>query len=133
MIENFIDSFNDEKYNHMKSVAASLFNFLDADQNGKVTFKELIYKLYPDLTPEHFEIIKLWNCEYNQNFTLSKKVKTHREQDDFKKRILPKTCITRYKEMFDFFDKGRKGYVDLEDLKKVLSDVSNEKEILTAF
>ena len=78
LIENFIDSFNDEKYNHMKSVAASLFNFLDADQNGKVTFKELIYKLYPDLTPEHFEIIKVWNCEYNQNFTLSKKVKTSR-------------------------------------------------------
>jgi Ca2+-binding EF-hand superfamily protein len=35
--------------------------------------------------------------------------------------------------MFDFFDKRRKGYVDLEDLKRVLSDVSNEKEILTAF
>lgn len=54
----------------MKSVAASLFNFLDMDQNGKVTFKELIQKLYPDLTTEHYEIIKLWNTEYNQNFNL---------------------------------------------------------------
>jgi len=54
----------------MKSVAASLFNFLDIDQNGKVTFKELIQKLYPDLTPEHYEMIKLWNNEYNQNFNL---------------------------------------------------------------
>lgn len=61
MIENFIESFNEDKYNHMKSVAASLFNFLDMDQNGKVTFKELIQKLYPDLTTEHYEIIKLWN------------------------------------------------------------------------
>lgn len=39
MIEDFIDSFSQEKYNHMKSVAASLYNFLDQDQNGKVTFK----------------------------------------------------------------------------------------------
>jgi Ca2+-binding EF-hand superfamily protein len=35
--------------------------------------------------------------------------------------------------MFDFFDKSKKGYVDLEDLKRVLGDVSTEKEILAAF
>jgi Ca2+-binding EF-hand superfamily protein len=35
--------------------------------------------------------------------------------------------------MFDFFDKENKGYVDLEDLRRVLSDVSTDKEILTAF
>lgn len=63
----------------MKSVAASLFNFLDMDQNGKVTFKQLIKKLYPDLTIEHYQIIKLWNNEYNQNFNLEKKIKANRE------------------------------------------------------
>ena len=81
----------------MKSVAASLFNFLDIDQNGKVIFKELIQKLYPDLTSEQYEIIKLWNNEYNQNFNLEKKIKTNREHEEFKKRILPKTCAPRYK------------------------------------
>lgn len=35
--------------------------------------------------------------------------------------------------MFDFFDKGKKGYVDLEDLKRVLGDVSTDKEIVAAF
>ena len=35
--------------------------------------------------------------------------------------------------MFDFFDKGHKGYVDIEDLKRVLSDVSTEKEITDSF
>lgn len=35
--------------------------------------------------------------------------------------------------MFDFFDKGRKGYVDLDDLRRVLSDVSTDKEITTVF
>jgi hypothetical protein len=39
LIENFLDAFNEDKYQHMKSVAASLFNFLDDDQNGSVTFK----------------------------------------------------------------------------------------------
>ncbi len=36
LIEDFIENFNQEKYNHMKSVAASLFNFLDKHQNGKI-------------------------------------------------------------------------------------------------
>ena len=34
----------------MKSVAASLYNFLDKRQNGKVTFLEVVLKLYPDLS-----------------------------------------------------------------------------------
>jgi Ca2+-binding EF-hand superfamily protein len=29
--------------------------------------------------------------------------------------------------MFNFFDKDKKGYVDLNDLKRILSDVSTEK------
>jgi len=29
--------------------------------------------------------------------------------------------------MFNFFDKGKKGYVDLDDLKRILSDVSTER------
>lgn len=41
----------------MKSVAASLYNFLDRKQNGKVTFEELIIKLYPDLTKQHLKLI----------------------------------------------------------------------------
>jgi hypothetical protein len=57
LIEDFLESFNQEKYNHMKSVAASLYNFLDKKQNGKVTFEELVLKLYPDLTKHHLKMI----------------------------------------------------------------------------
>lgn len=35
-IEDFIENFNQEKYMHMKSVAASLFNFLDKRAMGRV-------------------------------------------------------------------------------------------------
>jgi hypothetical protein len=42
----------------MKGVAASLFNFLDGNKNGQVTFKKLIYKLYPDIMANHYDIIK---------------------------------------------------------------------------
>jgi hypothetical protein len=45
----------------MKSVAASLYNFLDQKQSGKVTFEELVLKLYPDLTENHLIMIRDWS------------------------------------------------------------------------
>jgi len=60
LIEDFIESFSQDKYNHMKSVAASLYNFLDEDQNGRVTFKELLMKIYPTLMPHHLSAIDRW-------------------------------------------------------------------------
>ena len=57
-IEDFIENFNQEKYNHMKSVAASLFNFLDKKQHGQIEFMDLVTKLYPNLSPkEHLPTI----------------------------------------------------------------------------
>lgn len=44
----------------MKSVAASLYNFLDHDQNGKVSFKELLLKIYPNLTQNHIATVDAW-------------------------------------------------------------------------
>lgn len=45
----------------MKSVSASLFNFLDKHQNGKIEFLDLITKLYPSLSQKHLETIKIWS------------------------------------------------------------------------
>jgi hypothetical protein len=61
IIEDFIENFNQEKYNHMKSVAASLFNFLDKHQNGKIHFLDLVTKLYPNLSQKHLETISIWS------------------------------------------------------------------------
>jgi hypothetical protein len=44
----------------MKSVAASLYNFLDKKQTGKVNFIEFVVKLYPDLSKQHLKIINNW-------------------------------------------------------------------------
>ena len=57
LIEDFIENFNQEKYNHMKSVAASLFNFLDKKQHGKIDFLDLVTKLYPNLSSKHLQTI----------------------------------------------------------------------------
>jgi len=65
----------------MKSVAASLYNFLDNKQSGKVTFEELVMKLYPDLTEHHMEMIRNWSDEYNCNFNLDKKIRANRQQE----------------------------------------------------
>lgn len=49
-----------------------------------------------------------------------------------KKRV-PKTCITRLKELFKFFDGNNKGYVDINDLRTILGRACTEKEISTLF
>lgn len=54
----------------MKSVAASLYNFLDQDQNGRVTFKELLLKIYPNLSSIHMMIVDRWIEEYATNFNV---------------------------------------------------------------
>jgi hypothetical protein len=41
----------------MKSIAPSLFNFLDKHQQGKILFLDLVIKLYPSLTNKHLNII----------------------------------------------------------------------------
>lgn len=45
----------------MKSVAASLYNFLDKRQTGKVNFIEFILKLHPDLTKNDIKSISKWS------------------------------------------------------------------------
>ena len=54
----------------MKSVAASLYNFLDQDQNGRVTFKELLLKIYPNLSNIHMMVVDRWIEEYSTNFNV---------------------------------------------------------------
>ena len=81
----------------MKSIAASLFNFLDKKQTGKVEFIDLVTKLYPNLSKKHKETILFWSEEYNKNFNLDKKVKANKNNEESKKRVLPKSCIVRLK------------------------------------
>jgi hypothetical protein len=64
----------------MKSVAASLYNFLDHDQNGRVSFKELLLKIYPNLAQGHIATIDAWCEEYNQSFNVKNKVKISKTQ-----------------------------------------------------
>lgn len=117
----------------MKSVAASLYNFLDHDQNGRVSFKELLLKIYPNLAPAHIATIDAWCEEYNLSFNVKNKVKISKTQEETKKRVLPKACLVRFREMFAFYDRTRKGFIDLEDMRKVLSEVCADKEIVELF
>lgn len=52
-------------------------------------------KLYPNLSAKHLETINFWSEEYNRNFNLDKKIKANRNNEDSKKRVLPKSCIQR--------------------------------------
>jgi len=57
-----------------------LYNFLDHDQNGKVSFKELLLKIYPNLTQNHISTVDAWCEEYNLSFNIKNKVKISKNQ-----------------------------------------------------
>ncbi len=128
-MEDFIMSFNHEKYSHMKSVAASLFNFLDKHKTGSITFNDFLVKLYPGLTQANFSLINQWSEEYNSKFNLERKVKANIKIEDSKKRILPKICLERFEQIFNFFDQGKKGYVDITDLNRVLGKICSSNQL----
>lgn len=58
---------------HMKRVTASLFNYLDSNQSGQVTFNELLKKLYPSLTQENMQLINHWISMYSKRFAAESK------------------------------------------------------------
>ena len=69
-----MEAFSGDKFDHMKSITASLFNFLDRRQTGKISFADLIFKIYPSLSLKQFEIIKLWVAQYEKMFNSEKKL-----------------------------------------------------------
>ena len=48
------------KSDHLRRIAVSLFNFLDKDQNGFVSFEEMLYKIIPGATKQHVAKMMSW-------------------------------------------------------------------------
>ena len=65
----------------MKSVAASLYNFLDHDQTGQVSFQQLLIRIYPHLTAQHLQLIDYWSKDHANHFTHKKSTKIRNPQD----------------------------------------------------
>ena len=95
-MSEFLEAFSSEKYDHMRSITASLFNFLDRSQSGAVTFNDLVKKLYPELDESKYRVIQQWVQKYESMYNSDKKRSTEKK-DESKKRILPKSCIIRLK------------------------------------
>ena len=95
----------------MKSISVSLYNFLDHKKNGKVTFVELVERIYPHLIKTDLNTIVEWSQEYSQNFNLYSKIKANKKLSENKKKSLPKSCIPRLNQFFKLFDHDNKGYV----------------------
>lgn len=98
-VKDFTKSFQNKP--HMKRVTASLFNFLDNNSTGFVTFEQLMRKLYPSLTSQQLELINSWIKQYNDVFSKSSKeslemelLKNEKVQVR-RKRILPKSSMQR--------------------------------------
>ena len=116
----------------MKRITISLFNFMDQNSSGKVSFHEMIHAIYPSLLKikRHSELINNWMQEYNtakSNFTKRKRVEKRA------KIKLPEHGIERLKKIFQTFDKDRKGYFTYDEFKAQLSDMLPETEIKKLF
>ena len=48
------------KSDHLKRIAVSLFNFLDKNQNGYISFDEMLYKIIPGAKKEHVQRMMAW-------------------------------------------------------------------------
>lgn len=63
----------------------------------------------------------------------SEKKLVNKKKDEQKKKLLPKNCITRIREIFALFDQQKKGWVSLENLKSMFKESFTEKEIIEMF
>lgn len=83
----------------MRSITASLFNFLDHRQKGCVNFNDLVRKVYPGLEEYKYAIIEGWVRQYEKMYNSDKKRNTEKKEEA-KKRTLPKSCMVRLREIF---------------------------------
>jgi len=67
-IKEFSQAFSEKSY--MKRVIISLFNFLDRDQNGEVSFEDLLMRLYPNLSQNQLVTVQGWIKQYQKTFQL---------------------------------------------------------------
>lgn len=97
----------------MKSAIPSLFNFLDKKGKGFVTFEELTLRIYPTLTNKNIATINKWVKVYSKALQRDQKVriiKDEKEDENIgRKKIMPRSTIKRFKELFELYDEERKG------------------------
>lgn len=48
----------------MKKMISTTFRFLDRKQKGKITFENLLWRLFPSIASEDLKLIKGWVHEY---------------------------------------------------------------------
>ena len=110
-IKEFSRAFSEKS--HMKSVIPSLFNFLDKKGKGFVTFEELTLRIYPTLTHHNLTTINKWVKGYSKTLQRDQKtriVKDEKEDENAgRKKILPRSTLKRFKELFDLYDEEEKG------------------------
>eukprot|EP01016_Furgasonia_blochmanni_P035255 TRINITY_DN3885_c0_g1_i4.p1 TRINITY_DN3885_c0_g1~~TRINITY_DN3885_c0_g1_i4.p1 ORF type:complete len:195 (-),score=12.05 TRINITY_DN3885_c0_g1_i4:159-743(-) len=115
----------------MKHIAANLFNFLDDKSKGAISFEDLFYKVFPSMTKDNYEVIMDWIKSYRSNVSSVQTV--DRNKASFKYKQVPPEGIKKLRSLFRMVDEGGKGYVTVDDLKKVFRYGSTPKEVEDIF
>ena len=71
--------------------------------------------------------------QYEKMFSSEKKFVSSEKKEEQKKKLLPKNCITRVREIFALFDIEKKGWVSLDNLKVMFKESFTEKEVVEMF
>jgi len=93
---------------HVSDLFESLFEEIDRDGSGTVTFAELLKTMYPHATKDEFTTMISW-------------VAPPEEPPPPPKKGLSDSQIQEIKEIFNIYDTDRDGSVSLSELKKAMA------------
>ena len=96
----------------MNNIVSGLYNFLDKESKGFVTFYELLKRSYPQLTEKDMILIRKWMEDYEKIISIKEKGffgDMKKEKILKKKKIIPHVFLKRILEVFHLYDTEKKG------------------------
>jgi len=134
-IDEYVKTLSKSPY--LKRVAVSLFNFLDKNSDGCVSFLELLHKLAPGAKKCDIDTMMGWIEEENKihekaqsNYKMITKIRVAKLKQ--KKRITFKQ-IKDFLHIFVLYDKNGDGKLTVKELKEALRPTFSVKEIEQMF
>ena len=111
------------KSDHLRRIAVSLFNFLDKDQNGYLSFEEMLFKIIPGASKEQVFHMMEWVREEDditEKAVVNYKMPTL-QQKKSQLKYLNFQQMRDYIHVFVNIDHDLDGHITVENFRKCFS------------
>ena len=120
----------------MKRIAVSLYNFLDQDNDNRVSFEQLMYRTIPGLRAQDYQVFEGWIREERDKET--KCVLNYRDHNMAKNcQVINKelnfTQIKDFLYIFTLLDKDNDGLLSFEEMRDAFKDQFSQSQIENYF